>query len=99
MPTSTVFPSSNHFVRDSEALTNNENLPGCTTFPPSTGGLMAYGLHIAEELRRNPFLSLTVLADKMSPAQPELEGFSVERCWSFDDPTSAARILSAISED
>jgi glycosyltransferase involved in cell wall biosynthesis len=68
-----------------------------TTFPPSTGGLSEYGLHIAEELRRNPFLSLTVLADKMSPAQPELEGFSVERCWSFDDPTSAARILSAIS--
>ena len=28
MPTSTVFPSSNRFVRDSEALTNNENLPG-----------------------------------------------------------------------
>src|ERR1700733_4248962 len=68
-----------------------------TPFPPSTGGLSEYGLHIAEELRRNPFLSLTVLADKMSPAQPELEGFSVERCWSFDDSTSAARILSAIS--
>ncbi len=68
-----------------------------TTFPPSTGGLSEYGLHIAEELRRNPFLSLTILADKMSPAQPELEGFSVERCWSFDDPTSAIRILSAIA--
>ena len=46
-----------------------------TTFPPSTGGLSEYGLHIAEELRRNPFLSLTVLADRMSPAQPELDGF------------------------
>jgi len=68
-----------------------------TTFPPSTGGLSEYGLHIAEELRRNPFLSLTVLADKMSPAQAELEGFSVERCWSFDDPTNAARILAAIA--
>jgi glycosyltransferase involved in cell wall biosynthesis len=67
-----------------------------TTFPPSQGGLSEYGLHIAEELRRNPFLSLTVLADEISPAQPELEGFSVERCWSFDDPRNALRILERI---
>ena len=38
-----------------------------TTFPPSQGGLSEYGLHIAEELRRNPFLSLTILADQISP--------------------------------
>lgn|SRR5579871_36407 len=67
-----------------------------TTFPPSQGGLSEYGLHIAEELRRNPFLSVTVLADQISPPQPELEGFSVERCWSFDDPSSAYRLLGAI---
>jgi glycosyltransferase involved in cell wall biosynthesis len=67
-----------------------------TTFPPSQGGLSEYGLHIAEELRRNPFLSLTILADQISPAQPELDGFSVERCWSFDDPASAARILKTV---
>ena len=69
-----------------------------TTFPPSQGGLSEYGLHLAEELRRNPLLSLTVLADKISPAQPELEGFSVQRCWSFDDPTSSFRILQAIAK-
>ena len=34
-----------------------------TTFPPSTGGLSEYGFHIAQELQRNPFLSLTVLGD------------------------------------
>src|SRR5450631_666847 len=67
-----------------------------TTFPPSQAGLSEYGLHIAEELRRNPFLSLTILADRMSPSQPELDGFSVQRCWSFDDPTSAVRLLHAV---
>jgi glycosyltransferase involved in cell wall biosynthesis len=69
-----------------------------TTFPPSQGGLSEYGLHIAEELRRNPFLSLTILADKIPPGQPELEGFSVERCWSFDDPMNAAHLLGAIAK-
>jgi glycosyltransferase involved in cell wall biosynthesis len=69
-----------------------------TTFPPSQGGLSEYGLHIAEELRRNPFLSLTVLADKLASPQPELDGFSVRRCWSFDDPASALRLLRTIGE-
>jgi glycosyltransferase involved in cell wall biosynthesis len=69
-----------------------------TTFPPSQGGLSEYGLHIAEELRRNPFLSLTILADKFSPVQPELDGFSVQRCWSFDDPASALRLLQTIGK-
>jgi glycosyltransferase involved in cell wall biosynthesis len=69
-----------------------------TTFPPSQGGLSEYGLHLAEELRRNPFLSVTILADKISPAEPELDGFSVRRCWSFNDPASAFHILSAIAK-
>src|SRR6202140_1894102 len=67
-----------------------------STFPPSQGGLSEYGLHIAQQLRQDPFLSLTVLADQMSPAQPELEGYSVKRCWSFDDPLSSIRLLRAI---
>jgi glycosyltransferase involved in cell wall biosynthesis len=67
-----------------------------TTFPPSQGGLSEYGLHIAQELGRDPFLSLTILADKLSLPQPELDGFSVQRCWSFDDPASSARILSTL---
>jgi glycosyltransferase involved in cell wall biosynthesis len=67
-----------------------------TTFPPSQGGLSEYGLHIANQLRRNPFIRLTVLADTISGAGPELEDFAVERCWSFDDPASTIRILRAI---
>ena len=69
-----------------------------TTFPPSQGGLSEYGLHIAEELRRNRFLSLTVLADRIPPDHAELDGFSVRRCWSFDDPTSALRLLQTIDK-
>lgn len=69
-----------------------------TTFPPSQGGLSEYGLHIAQELRRNPFLSLTILGDKVSTTEPELEDFSVVRCWSFDDPLNVLRILKTIRE-
>ena len=67
-----------------------------TTFPPSTGGLSEYGFHIAHELQRNPFLSLTVLADELPPGHFEPEGFSVERCWSFDDPGSVVRLVKAL---
>jgi glycosyltransferase involved in cell wall biosynthesis len=69
-----------------------------TTFPPSQGGLSEYGLHIAEELRRNPFLSLTILADKLDKPQPELEGFNVQRCWQFDDPLNSVRLLQTIAK-
>jgi glycosyltransferase involved in cell wall biosynthesis len=67
-----------------------------TTFPPSQGGLSEYGLHIAQELRRNPFLSLTILADQISSSEPELDDFSVVRRWSFDDPLTAVRLLNEI---
>ncbi len=67
-----------------------------TTFPPSTGGLSEYGFHIAQELQRNPSLSLTVLADELSPNHRELDGFTVLRCWSFDDPLSAFRLMNAL---
>jgi len=67
-----------------------------TTFPPSTGGLSEYGFHIAQELQRNPFLSLTVLADELPTALQEREGFTVLRCWSFDDPTTIYRLIRTI---
>src|ERR1700727_1954949 len=69
-----------------------------TTFPPSTGGLSEYGFHIAQELRRNPYLNLTILADELSPEQEELEGFSVQRCWSFDDPGSVLRLMRSLNQ-
>ncbi len=67
-----------------------------TTFPPSTGGLSEYGFHIARELQRNPFLSLTVLADELPPTHVELDGFAVQRCWSFDDPCSVIRLTKTL---
>jgi glycosyltransferase involved in cell wall biosynthesis len=67
-----------------------------TTFPPSTGGLSEYGFHIANELKRNPFLNLTVLADELPNDQAELDGFSVLRCWSFNHPASVVRLMSTL---
>src|ERR1700686_306967 len=68
-----------------------------TTFPPSTGGLSEYGFHIARQLQRNPFLNLTVLADELSPDHVDPEGFTVVRCWSFNDPGSVFRLLKAVN--
>src|ERR1035438_7636862 len=68
-----------------------------TAFPPSTGGLSEYGFHIAQELQSNPFLSLTVLADQLSTEHAEPEGFTVVRCWSFNDPGSLFRLLKAVN--
>jgi glycosyltransferase involved in cell wall biosynthesis len=58
--------------------------------------LSEYGFHIAQELQRNPFLSLTVLADKLPRVSAEPEGFTVVRCWSFDDPATAYRLIRTI---
>jgi glycosyltransferase involved in cell wall biosynthesis len=68
-----------------------------TTFPPSTGGLSEYGFHIAQELQRNPSLNLTVLADELPPGHSELDGFSVERCWSYDRTAGIFRLLQTIN--
>lgn len=69
-----------------------------TTFPPSRGGLSEYGFHIAEELQRNSFVHLTILADEISPDAAELDGYSVLRCWSPDRPATAIRLLSKLRE-
>ncbi len=69
-----------------------------TTFPPSQGGLSEYGLHIAQELHRNPFLSVTILADRIATDEPELEGYSVIRCWSFDDPRTVFQLLKMLRQ-
>jgi glycosyltransferase involved in cell wall biosynthesis len=69
-----------------------------TSFPPSTGGLSEYGFHIAQQLQHNPFLSLTVLADQLPSSHLEPEGFTVLRCWSFDDPGSVYRLLKTLHQ-
>ena len=69
-----------------------------TAFPPSRRGLNEYGFHIARELQRDPLLSVTVLADRMAPAEPELSEFSVERCWEFNSLSNPRQLLQAIAE-
>jgi glycosyltransferase involved in cell wall biosynthesis len=71
-----------------------------TAFPPSRGGLSEYGFHIAKELQQNPFLSLTILADTLGSTETEAEpaGFSIDRCWSFNDLQSPAKLLRAIRQ-
>jgi glycosyltransferase involved in cell wall biosynthesis len=69
-----------------------------TTFPPSRGGLSEYGFHIARELQKDPLLSVTVLADQLpgEESEAELDGFCVERCWSFNSPRTPDRLLRTI---
>ena len=69
-----------------------------TAFPPSKRGLNEYGFHIARELQNDPLLSVTILADELEQPEPELEGFDVVRCWSFDKLSNPARLLKAIRE-
>lgn len=70
-----------------------------TAFPPSRGGLSEYGYHLARELQQDNFLSLTVLADQLDSAhQEDGEGPSIIRCWSFDDPRNASRLLGAVRQ-
>jgi glycosyltransferase involved in cell wall biosynthesis len=82
------------------------------TFPPSGRQLNEYAFYIARELRRNPRISLTILADELADyefatdqngnslkahEQQELPGFDVIRCWKFNSLATPTRLLSAIN--
>jgi glycosyltransferase involved in cell wall biosynthesis len=67
-----------------------------TSFPPSRGGLSEYGFHVARALAELPQLDLTILSDDLSVPQPELEGFRVIRCWSFNSLANPLRLARAI---
>lgn len=67
-----------------------------TAFPPSRQGLNEYGFHIAEQLRQQPGLELTVLGDDVSEPAEELPGFSVVRCWGFNRIGNAWSLLTTI---
>lgn len=69
-----------------------------TAFPPSRRGLNEYGFHIARELQRDPLLSVTVLADQLDSPEPELDGFDIVRCWSFNRMSNPAKLLGAIRD-
>lgn len=71
-----------------------------TSFPPSHERLNEYGFHLASELQRNPFLSVTVLADEHENAAngSELSGFDVLRCWRPNDVRNPITLLRAIRD-
>jgi glycosyltransferase involved in cell wall biosynthesis len=69
-----------------------------SAFPPSRRGLNEYGFHIARELQSDPLLSLTILADHLDTAQPELDGFHVIRCWDFNRLNNPVCLLRALRE-
>jgi glycosyltransferase involved in cell wall biosynthesis len=69
-----------------------------SAFPPSRRGLNEYGYHIARELQSDPLLSLTILADCLDSAQPELDEFDVIRCWKFNSLNNTACLLRVIRE-
>jgi glycosyltransferase involved in cell wall biosynthesis len=69
-----------------------------TSFPPSRHALNEYGFHVAEQLRQEPCVELTVLADYLPAPAEELPGFNVVRCWGFGKSSSAATLLRAIQK-
>ena len=69
-----------------------------TAFPPSRGGLSEYGFHVAQALRKFPHIELAILADTMADPLPEVDGFNVVRCWSFNSLKNPMRLMRAIRE-
>jgi glycosyltransferase involved in cell wall biosynthesis len=69
-----------------------------TAFPPSRRGLNEYGFHLARELKSEPLLSLTILADELDGEEEELPDYDVIRCWRFDSFSNPARLLKTIRD-
>jgi glycosyltransferase involved in cell wall biosynthesis len=84
-----------------------------STFPPSGRQLNEYALHVGNELRQNPLISLTVVSDKLEAVDfatdvrgnkiradqlPELPEFDVVRVWKPGDILNPVKIVKAIRE-
>jgi glycosyltransferase involved in cell wall biosynthesis len=67
-----------------------------TSFPPSRHALNEYGYHVAEHLRQEPRVDLTVLGDYLPTPAEELPGFNVVRCWGFEKHGNLGTVLRAI---
>ena len=67
-----------------------------TSFPPSRHALNEYGFHVADQLRQEQCVELTVLADYLTTPAQELDGFNVHRCWGFRRNGNIASLMSAI---
>ncbi len=83
-----------------------------SAFPPSNRQLNEYALHLATELRRNPLIELTILADELTNYEfatdangngdaakhNEVPGFRVIRGWRFNSLTTPTRLLRTIRQ-
>ncbi len=67
-----------------------------TSFPPSRHALNEYGYHVAEQLRQEQCVDLTVLGDYLPSPADELPGFKVTRCWGFGKNRNLASLVRAI---
>jgi len=67
-----------------------------SAFPPSRRLLNEYGFHIANQLKEQPAISVTVLADVMEQAALELPDFDVVRCWELNNTFNQGRLLRAL---
>jgi len=67
-----------------------------TAFPPSRHALNEYGFHVADQLRQQPGVDLTILGDYLPQPAEELSGFHVVRCWGFEKRKNLATLLVAI---
>jgi glycosyltransferase involved in cell wall biosynthesis len=67
-----------------------------TSFPPSRHALNEYGYHVAEQLRQERCVDLTVLGDYLTEPADELPGFKVNRCWGFGKNRNLASLVKAI---
>ena len=88
-------PSAISDTRNLGALPRRMRVSLVTSFPPSRGDLNEYGYHLACAVREDPRVELTILADDI-PAQAELPGFQVQRCWRFNSVFNPVRLLRAI---
>jgi glycosyltransferase involved in cell wall biosynthesis len=94
-PDCVLEPSELSFPQGRDAFHQRMKVLLVTSFPPSRGDLNEYGFHLASALRNNPHVELVILADEIDCGN-ELDGFPVERCWSFDSIFNPLRLLLAI---
>ncbi len=66
-----------------------------TAFPPSGQRLNEYGFHLAKELQEQ-CVRVSILADKYSGQEPEISGFDVHRCWTFDSPAVPIQLIRTV---
>ena len=67
-----------------------------SSFPPSRHALNEYGFHVADQLRQERCIDLTVLGDFLPTPAEEVPGFKVTRCWGFGKHTNLTNLVRAI---